>query len=183
MPIIKNYGLRWLRDKVEWGSPGKGNSGRLRGKPAALKRSKTVDFRDQIGIYVLYESGFVPIYIGQAGNGNARLFARLRNHCNDHLRDRWTHFSWFGFRDVNNNLSLSEKQNPRARALLTYSSALAEIEGILIQVLEPRLNEQGPGWRQTAEEYVQAGLEDESVRISEVLEEIAALRRQVGAPR
>jgi hypothetical protein len=176
MPIIRNYGLRWSREKVEWGRPGKGNSGTLYGKLANPKTSTIADFRDQIGIYVLFEPGFIPVYIGQAGMGNARLFGRLKSHTNDHLRDRWVNFSWFGFRAVRADGKLSGHQKPESSAAISYGEALREIEGVLIQVLEPRLNRQGPKWRKTADEYVQAGLEDASVRISELAIAIDELR-------
>ena len=179
MSIIKNYGLRWTREKVEWGSRGKGNEGRLSGKLGTLKSSSEVDFREQIGIYVLYEPGFSPVYIGQAGMGNSRLFQRLKNHMNDHLRDRWVAFSWFGFREVNQDCSLSDKHNPEASTSIKYSDALGEIEGILIQVLEPRLNRQGPKWQQTASEYVQAGLQDASMRLEDLADSIEQLRSEV----
>jgi hypothetical protein len=181
MPIIRNYGLRWSRSKVQWGRPGKGNEGKLDGKVANLKSSSVTDFREQIGIYVLFERGFVPVYIGQAGLGNARLFHRLKNHTNDHLRDRWEYFSWFGFRGVNATGVLSEHQKPESAAGISYKEALSEIEGILIQVLEPRLNRQGPKWQQTADEYVQAGLEDESVRLSELALMIEDIKRDLAS--
>lgn len=179
MAIIKNYGLRWSRNKVQWGARGKGNEGRLSGKYANLKSSESVDFREQIGIYVLYEPSYIPVYVGQAGMGNARLFQRLKNHTNDHLRDRWIYFSWFGFRDVNTNCTLSDKQNPESSASLSYAEALGEIEGILIQILEPRLNKQGPKWQQTASEYVQDGIEEAKNQLDEILTELNDLKRSL----
>lgn len=179
MAIIKNYGLRWSREKVQWGS--RGTPGELCGKLSNLKSSDLVDFREQIGIYVLYETNFVPVYVGQAGLGTAKLFNRLKNHTNDHLRDRWVHFSWFGFRGATADGGVSEKQHADARTTLQYSDALDEIEGILIQVLEPRLNRQGAKWQQTADEYVQAGLEDAGVRISDISEMLKDLDVKVEA--
>ena len=85
MLTIENFGRRWRRDKIAWG---KGNNkGHLKGE---LRRSKKtiVDFREQIGIYVLYNNAGEPVYVGQAGIGNKRLFGRLKDHRNDHLRDR-----------------------------------------------------------------------------------------------
>ncbi|MBV1798438.1 GIY-YIG nuclease family protein [Siccirubricoccus sp. G192] len=180
MAIIKNYGLRWVREKVDWGGPG--NRGSLGGKRATARSSDSVDFREQIGIYVLYEPGFVPVYIGQAGFGAADLFTRLRNHRNDHLRDRWTHFSWFGFRDVNANCTLSARQNPDARTSLSYIEALDEVEGVLIQVLEPRLNKQGAKWQQTADEYVQDALPPEADRIAAIESTLNAILLKLPKP-
>jgi len=175
MSIIKNYGLRWSRHNVEWGSKGKGNEGKLNGKKATSKSSGEVDFRNQIGVYVLYESNYTPIYIGQAGNGNAKLFDRLKLHKIDHLRDRWTHFSWFGFCAVDDRRRcLVQKDNQEIK--LSVKSALNEIEGILIQVLEPRLNKQGPRFQKTADEYVQWGYDDQDPHaLSFLLEKIDGL--------
>lgn len=154
MAIIKNYGLRWRRDLISWGAGSR--SGHLNGVLVDSKRSGPVDFREQIGIYILYETGFIPVYVGQAGNGNDRLFNRLKHHRDGRLRDRWGFFSWFGFRDVAANGELKLRQHPDAYTGLRYSSALDEIEGVLIQALEPRLNKQGARWQKTADEYVQA---------------------------
>ncbi|WP_375456286.1 GIY-YIG nuclease family protein [uncultured Methylobacterium sp.] len=179
MPIIKNYGLRWVRDSVNWGA--RGRAGSLDGKLATLKSSQIVDFREQIGIYVLYEPGFIPVYTGQAGVGTARLFARLKNHQNDHLRDRWDHFSWFGFRAVTEAGELSERQNPDATTSITYADALSEIEGILIEVLEPRLNKQGARWQQNAEEFVQESAEAPWDKIDDLQSQVASLQEAVEA--
>lgn len=177
MAIIKNYGLRWVRAHVDWGTPGKGNNGTLKGRLASAKRSKPVDFRDQMGVYVLYENGFVPVYIGQAGAGNASLFLRLRQHKKDHLRDRWTHFSWFGLRAVSQSCNLYKSQTSTASQRISYSGALDEIEGILIEVLEPRLNKQGATWQKAAKEYVQYGPDDDDpVRLSHLMGEIRELK-------
>ena len=70
--LIKNYGIMWRRDSVFWGRGS--NRGLLEGR----RSGKIIDFREQIGVYVLYDEGRRPIYIGQAGQGNARLFSRLR---------------------------------------------------------------------------------------------------------
>jgi hypothetical protein len=110
MLTIENYGRRWRRDKIAWGKGS--NKGHLKGM---LKRSKTtaVDFRDQIGIYVLFSSAGDAVYVGQAGMGNKRLFGRLKDHRRDHLKDRWTHFSWFGLRGYNKkNMKLSGFHKP-----------------------------------------------------------------------
>jgi hypothetical protein len=109
-----------------------------------------VDFRHQAGIYVLYDESRVPLWIGQA----VGLYGRLQQHRNDHLWNRLTYFTWFGFRRVNANgtLALSNLLNWRVRG--TAATARDEIEAVLIQVLEPRLNRQGSRWGETAE-YLQ----------------------------
>jgi hypothetical protein len=153
MLAIENYGRRWRRDKVKWGAGS--NKGRLDGYRRGAK-SIIVDFRGQIGIYVLYNSAGDIVYVGQAGIGNARLFSRLKSHQKDHLRDRWTHFSWFGLRGVNlGNNKLSEYHKPQTSIRgRDRKDALHETEAVLISVVEPPLNRRGPNW-QGAKEYLQ----------------------------
>lgn len=107
VPIIKNYGFLWERKYIYRGSGGDGNAGHLRGK---VKNSQEADFRDQIGVYVLYDRNQHIVYVGQAGNGNASLFTRLKNHMDGDLWNRWEYFTWIGFRDVNVNGRLSDVQ-------------------------------------------------------------------------
>jgi len=135
--FIKNYGLMWRRDSVYWGRAN--SKGVLQGR----KSHKIIDFRDQIGIYVLYDETRLPIYVGQAGQGNLRLFNRLRNHTKDFLARRWQYFSWFGLLVVNKNGTLSKRDAPTKRVSGTIRSTLDEIEGVLIAATEPAFNKQG----------------------------------------
>jgi len=152
MPIIKNFGFLWERKYIHRGSGGNGNSGHLEG---VTKNKFVADFRDQIGVYVLYDRNQSIVYVGQAGNGNATLFTRLRHHMNGALWNRWEYFSWVGFRDVNANGSLSSQQSVKSLVSgFQYSDALNEIEGILIEIIEPKLNKQG-GRLRGAREYFQ----------------------------
>jgi len=119
MLAIENFGRFWRKEKVFWGR-GK-NKGHLKGR---MKRRKSVvvDFRDQIGIYVLFDADRKPLYVGQAGIGNARLFQRLKAHRSDHLGDRWHYFSWFGLRRHNaNNKKLSG--HPTCQWITAHSRA------------------------------------------------------------
>ncbi len=161
MPIIKNYGFLWERKNIYRGAGGDGNAGHLLGKASS---NPNADFRDQIGVYVLYDRNQNIIYVGQAGNGNATLFTRLKNHMDGALWNRWEYFTWIGFRDVNANGSLSNQQNVNSGISgFKYTDALNEIEGILIEVIEPKLNKQS-GRLKSATEYFQ--VTDE--RVSEV---------------
>lgn len=177
MAIIKNYGLRWRRDQIEWGAGSRG--GHLSGIPVGKRRSDPVNFREQIGIYILYEDGFTPVYIGQAGSGNARLFGRLKLHRDGRLRDRWAYVSWFGFREVDRHGQLMLRQKPNARVGLSYTSALDEIEGVLIQALEPRLNKQGARWQQTAVEYIQSRPASEEVSLQTINAKLIELEDKI----
>ena len=176
MLAIENYGRRWRRDKVHWGAGS--NKGHLKGYRQGAKL-KPVDFRTQIGIYVLFGSGGDVVYVGQAGLGNARLFARLKAHTRDHLRDRWTHFSWFGLRGVNTgNNRLSEFHKPETRiSRRNRRDALHETEAVLMSVVEPPLNRRGPNW-QGSREYKQHA-DDGPKDSSELVLEIATRLRKV----
>lgn len=151
--VIKNYGLMWRRDSVFWGRPR--NPGVLWGR----RGGKTVDFREQVGVYVLYDEARRPIYVGQAGRGNARLFDRLRAHKKDSLVHRWQYFSWFGLLTVNKSGRLSGWDDPSKRVSGTMKSTLNEIEGVLIAATEPPFNKQGARFRGIAR-YGQVTHED-----------------------
>lgn len=135
--VIKNYGLMWRRDSVFWGRGY--NKGSLLGR----RSRREIDFRKQIGVYVLYDEARRPVYVGQAGQGNARLFNRLRSHQRDSLGPRWQYFSWFGLLNVNKNGHLSGWDDKSKRVSGTIGSTLNEIEGVLIAATEPPFNKQG----------------------------------------
>ncbi|HTU34294.1 MAG TPA: GIY-YIG nuclease family protein [Candidatus Acidoferrum sp.] len=149
--LVRNYGLFWNRESVFWGRPHV--AGHLKGRPSTAVTREPVDFRDQQGVYVLYDSGFDMIYVGQAGsNDQFRLFDRLRQHTKDALADRWTKFSWFGVRAVNANGTL-HAENAAAHPLL--SDVLNHIEAILIYAAEPPHNRQGGRFGEDVEQYLQ----------------------------
>jgi hypothetical protein len=154
MLAIRNFGHFWNRELVDWGR--RRVAGQLLGYEMRDRRPAVIDFREQIGIYVLFTLQREVVYIGQAGSGDRRLFLRLRDHTSDDLRDRWTNFSWFGLRAVNStNLQLSEHQTPDSRCAGTNSDALHEIEAVLLQLFEPRLNKRGPNWGDGTSEFFQ----------------------------
>ena len=135
--FIKCYGLFWSADEVEW-SPGSGNRGayRLLGRVGQRRPSVAVcDFRQQRGIYVLYDH-YGPYYVGLARDQD--IGNRLRSHLRDHHQGKWDRFSWFGFRRV---LNASDSDGMRKlgkypNRLLTESKAtIGDIEALLIQAL------------------------------------------------
>ena len=147
--LIKNYGLFWKTQDVFWGKTKV--SGNLFGIRVGAKRSDHVDFRYQTGIYVLY-ADYKIVYIGQAGNGNAKLFERLKMHRKDDLAGRWNQFSWFGLKWVlkTNKLSTDiDSLHPETNSLLNH------IEAILIHASEPPLNRQGGRWGKTVHRFLQ----------------------------
>jgi hypothetical protein len=158
MLAVRNFGHFWSRELVDWGERGPGRAGSLRGYKMVDRRPFVVNFREQIAIYVLFTLQREAIYVGQTGGGDQRLFLRLRQHARGQLRDRWTNFSWFGLRDVNQNGELSSHQKPESRCAGHNRQALDEIESVLLQLFEPRLNKQGPRWSANGEntdEYLQ----------------------------
>jgi hypothetical protein len=170
--MIRNFGLKWDRRCIDWGGKGKGNAGRLMGKgPTSygVKSQIEVDFRDQVGIYILYDD-HEPIYVGQTGAGNQRLFSRLKQHTSDHLSDRWDKFSWFGFRSLNTDGSFRSNDGGLTRQI-NGAKTLDLIEGLLIQVLEPKLNKQGARWS-GIEQYSQLRSGTEALSDRELLETV-----------
>jgi hypothetical protein len=129
----------WERDRVFWGYGGA--LGTLLG--SSRQRKGTINFREQIGVYVLYDLAMKPVYVGQAGRGNARLFDRLKNHSRGRLRQRWKYFSWFGLLSVNKSGRLSGWDKAEKRVFSTVGDSLNEIEAILIAAVEPPFNKQG----------------------------------------
>lgn len=109
MTTIRNFGHYWSRSLIDWGWQGR--PGSLLGALRANADESDADFRNQIGIYVLYDENREAIYVGQAGRGNSRLFDRLRQHSRGPMRDRWTAFSWFGFLDVGPDGYLIERED------------------------------------------------------------------------
>ena len=127
----------WDRTEVEW-SPGSGNRKvfRLLGRVGEnSQRLEVADFRDQRGIYVLYDD-HGPVYVGLTVNQG--LGARLRAHDRSYSAQEWDRFSWFGFRSV-----LAEADSDGVRKLgalpeklLSNSQhAIGDVEALLIQTL------------------------------------------------
>jgi hypothetical protein len=160
--LIQNYGLFWRREKVSWGAQGRGRNGTLLGRYARHLRDAAVDFREQQGVYVLFDDSFKVVYVGQAGRGEQRLFNRLRNHKSDHLAERWSRFSWFGLLPVVNGVLNLEHAIPEQPVV----GVLNHIEAILIAAAEPPLNLQRGRFGNEVQQYLQHQLDlpvDENV--------------------
>ena len=98
-------------------------------------------------MYVLYDEARRAVYVGQAGQGNARLFNRLRSHQRDRLALRWRYFTWFGLLSVNKSGRLSGHDDKSKHVTGTIKSTLNEMEGVLIAATEPPFNKQGARFR------------------------------------
>ena len=135
---IAAYGLFWDRAHVLWTS-----NPRVFGRqhPAADR----VDLAGQHGVYALIDPRGDVVYVGQA----KRLGPRLAQHTRNRLAARWSHFSWFGLRRVGADGKLADSNGA------ADPDALVDlIEGLLIEILEPRQNRQGGQW--SGAEYLQA---------------------------
>lgn len=144
--LIQCYGLRWKASDVFWGK--RNNPGTLLGYRRGKKR-RPVDFREQLGVYVLY-AGDRIIYVGEAHSPRDGLYGRLRKHREEFI-DRWDRFSWFGFRGINEDDSLSTAVGSFKASMQT---AIEQVEAVLIATIEPGINSQG-GKFQGAEECIQ----------------------------
>ncbi len=149
--LINNYGLFWRLDQVFWGWQNR--NGHLNGRIASSQSSPLVDFREQQGVYVLYDDSFQIVYVGQAGAGeNQRLFDRLKQHTRDQLAERWSRFSWFGIRPITKAGKLRVE---KMAAHPPISDVLDHIEAILITAAEPKHNRQGGRFGEGVHQYLQ----------------------------
>jgi hypothetical protein len=147
--LIRNYGLFWQRSRIHFGA-GR-NPGHLKGTTA--RTTDPIDFRDQRGVYCLYDDSFRLVYVGQAGGRNGqRLFDRLKQHRADHIAERWSKFSWFGIRSV---LQSGELKAEKERSSVDTSDILNHIEGILIAAAEPVQNRQGGRFGDSVDQFFQ----------------------------
>jgi hypothetical protein len=99
------------------------------------KNLRVTDFREQKGVYVLYND-HGPYYVGIVTRGT--LGQRLRQHTLDEHRRSWTRFSWFGFRQVLQSKHADGTQQLRKLAGVTRgfpSADIATMESVLIRVL------------------------------------------------
>ena len=167
--IIKNYGLFWRVDRVNWGYKG-GLEGRARGDTG--KKEGTVNFRGQKGIYALY-SDYKLVYIGQTRGGEqGTLFARLKHHHKvDDLSERWDRFSWFGMlqplaeaakKALKSKGDIRDLYLPKKELNIAPSVAIDMLEAVSIAISEPQLNLQRGKWNKIgATQYYQWGDGDE----------------------
>jgi hypothetical protein len=157
---------KWRVNDIFWGRGG--NPGRLLGVLATNITADLIDFREQSGVYVLYAS-YSIVYVGQAGNGNQKLFDRLKQHKRDALAERWNQFSWFGTRWVKKSGELSAESEG---AHSTRGAVLNHIEAILIHACEPKQNRQGGRFGDQVEQYLQRRDEHAGPTAEEMLYDI-----------
>lgn len=163
--IFKNFGFLWEKQYLYRGR------GRNKGHLIGISRSdkdQLVDFREQIGVYALYDKNEQIIYIGQAGKGQNGLFNRLKQHQTDRLWNRWEYFSWVGFYPVSDEIGdngahklvISEPNDQISD--YRFSDALKEVEAVLIELVEPKLNRKGSFLGSRKYEFLQYVSEEET---------------------
>lgn len=139
--LIRNYGLFWRKDQIDWSAR---RHGELLGLGQKNKKKGRVNFADQRGIYALYDDTFRLVYVGQAGGRERRLFARLRSHAHSVLSERWTRFSWFGICPVEwRNGSVGGLTDVDDQITTDKVNVINHLEAILIMAAEPVTNRQG----------------------------------------
>ena len=138
--FIRSFGLFWRRDEINW-SPGAGNGGQFRLLGRMNKNQpalRVADFRDQRGIYILYDD-WGARYVGLARRQG--LGDRLKDHLVDKHGDDWDRFSWFGFRRVLTGYDAAglHKLGAFPTSHLSGSdSTIGDIEALLITTLGTR---------------------------------------------
>jgi hypothetical protein len=158
---LRAFGMFWQRDFVVWSAAPK-----LLGRQS--EGAAEVDFREQVGVYLLHDRDRV-IYVGRAAD---TLFARLKAHTTDRLGGRWDRFSWFGLRPVNEDGSLGEPASA-----WTHSIVIETLEALLIESLEPPLNRKR-GDNFSGAEYLQVLDPDiENRRMKQAFDELLKNRR------
>ena len=137
--IVACFGMFWEREPICWRT-----MPRISG--VQFVGSDTVDFCNQLGVYLLYDSREV-IYVGRTTD--RPLGQRLSEHTRDRLRTRWNRFSWFGLLPVDDSGTLGDQPG-------SYSSStmIPTLEAVLIEALEPRQNRKR-GDDMAAVEYIQ----------------------------
>lgn len=128
--IIKNFGMYWMKDGINWKQNPK-----LLGVQS--DGALSVDLSEMRGVYMLYD-GREVIYVGQATD--QPILKRLIQHTKNRLATRWNRFSWFGIDRVNKEGKVEKVSNP---IITDASNLINALEGILIEGLEPRQNKKG----------------------------------------
>ncbi len=124
---IQAFGMYWKYDDVHW-------TGKVRLLGRQNQEAATVDFSEQVGIYLLHDRDRV-IYVGRASE---TLASRLKAHTTDRLSGRWDRFSWFGLRSVTEDAKLAEPP-----ASWKHHDVIDTMEAVLIECLEPSKNRRG----------------------------------------
>ena len=139
--LLNAFGMYWKRENVIWK-----NNPKLMGLQQG--GSKTVDFCNQKGVYLLHDGSKVN-YVGRTTD--QPLGTRLYQHTFDRLNGRWDRFSWFGIYSVSDDGRLNETSPSK----LDVDNLIVTMEALLIEGLEPPQNRKR-GEDFSAVEFLQA---------------------------
>lgn len=133
--LIKAYGTFWNPEIIEWGSKGRGNSGKLLGTIRFEDGTrKDINFWEARGIYVLHNE-FRSVYVGKALATS--IGTRLRDHLSDRLAGRWDMFSWYSASAPKKTTGGVTKPGKRQITPETY---IDTFEALAILISDPLLN-------------------------------------------
>lgn len=127
--LIKAFGMFWSRRNVLWEN--------VKPKIYGQQSSKTIDFCEQRGVYLLHDGKHV-IYVGRTTD--QPLGVRLKQHITDRLNGRWDRFSWFGICAVSNEGIVQQADSVRNYSI---DLLISTMEALLIEGLEPPQNRRG----------------------------------------
>jgi len=138
--LLQSLGMYWRASEVAWKS-----------RPRILGQqqigSDSIDFYDQLGVYLLHDRGRV-VYVGRSLE--RPMGQRLYEHTKDRLNGRWDRFSWFGLKSVGEEGELCDVLIPETNEKVL----IATLEALLIEALEPPQNRKR-GDQFSAVEYLQ----------------------------
>lgn len=98
-----------------------------------------MNFAHQVGVYILYDTINV-VYVGRTVSERNGLYSRLKGHVyNPRRAHRWTHFSWFGLRVVDEENDVLGG----SRGDLDCGKEIILMETLLIELLTPAFNDKG----------------------------------------
>ncbi|MCA8833805.1 MAG: hypothetical protein K8953_01860 [Proteobacteria bacterium] len=178
--FIKNYGLFWKRNVVDWGNTGPGNAGGFWGMSKDGTELVEKNFREQIGFYALYDirdnrdihdvrdirndpaardacnnpydNGDKLIYCGNSGSGGDHaLFNRIAQQRGCLPDDSWNQFSWFGIANLEPDGSLPQREPTIGGE---RSNFLYQMEAVMIAISRPTHNREA-GIFDNAKQYLQ----------------------------
>ena len=133
--FIKSFGLFWSADEVEW-NPGSGGKFRLLGHSGKnIPGVRVADFRNQLGIYILYRSTGA-YYVGLTKKQG--IGTRLKQHLEDDHKGKWDRFSWFGFCAVlkgKDDDGLCKLAHMAQIAVGNPTSVITDVEALLIRAM------------------------------------------------
>ena len=147
-----SVGWHWKRAAVDW----KKAQPPLRGVWDGSKQGReSVDFSEQIGVYLLHDKSKRVVYAGRT-TGSKGFGGRLKDHTTDDLGNKWSRFSWFGFREVDERGRLGQGELVDALPEGLGQGRLVKLmEMMLIQALEPSENKKSGDMREG--EFIIAG--------------------------